>query len=249
MQQQRPTRKQKRIARQNGGVEENTSVRQTNISIDSGISPMTNNQKFAFKSWDDGYNLMLHGMAGTGKTFLALYFGLSEILKKDSQYKKVWIIRSTVSSRDQGFLPGSPKEKSKVYEAPYVPICAKLFGRGDAYDVLKGHNKIEFVSTSYLRGETFEDCIVIVDEMQNMIYQELDTIMTRIGENCRVIFAGDVKQDDLTNERKKEVSGLRDFMKVINRMKMFDFIEFQIEDIVRSKLVKEYIIEKDRLGF
>ena len=147
-----------------------------------------------------------------------------------------------------GFLPGNQKEKMAVYEAPYVSIATKLFGRGDAYAVLKQKNLIEFISSSFLRGETFDDCILIVDECQNMSDQELHTIMTRVGNNCKIIFCGDVKQDDLTSERKKEVSGLRTFMQIIKNMREFEFVEFVADDIVRSDLVKSYIIERDRLG-
>ena len=245
-QQQRLTKKQKRVQRQMGDDVENP--RQQQFTMKGDVQPMTDNQRVAFDFWDDGYNLMLHGIAGTGKTFLGLYFALKEVVKPNSQYKKVYIVRSTVSTRDQGFLPGSLKEKAKVFESPYVPICTKLFGRGDAYEILKGKGFVEFITTSYLRGETFDDCILLVDEVQNMGDGELHTVMTRVGENCRIIFCGDVKQDDLTSERKKELSGLRDFMKIIERMKEFEFVDFQVEDIVRSKLVKSYIIERDRLG-
>jgi len=153
-----------------------------------------------------------------------------------------------VPTRDIGFLPGSQKDKMKVYEAPYYDIASKLFKRGDAYEILKQRNNVEFISTSFLRGSTFDDCILVVDEVQNMSDQELHTVMTRVGENCRIIFCGDVKQDDLTSERKKEMSGLRSFMGVIKKMKEFDFVEFEASDIVRSKLVKSYIIERDRQG-
>ena len=135
-----------------------------------------------------------------------------------------------------------------VYEGPYNTICTKLFGRGDAYNVLKTRDNIEFISSSFLRGETFDNCILLVDECQNMGSQELHTIMTRVGENCKIIFCGDVKQDDLTSERKKEVSGLREFMPIIRSMDEFDFVEFVAADIVRSDLVKSYIIARDKLG-
>jgi phosphate starvation-inducible protein PhoH len=216
------------------------------LTLDT-IKPITENQRKAFTYWKENNHLFLHGVAGTGKTFMALYFALEELMAEKC-YKKVYIIRSTVSTRDQGFLPGSLKEKARVFESPYVPICTKLFGRGDAYDVLKGKGMIEFVTTSYLRGETFEDCILLVDEVQNMSSQELHTIMTRIGENCRVLFAGDIKQDDLTSERKKEYSGLGDFMKILRRMPEFKSVEFDIDDIVRSQLVKSYIITKEELN-
>lgn len=243
----RLTKRQRRVLKQQGILGDDNNL-SPGFSIDRTIRPMTDNQRIAFESWNDGYNLMLHGIAGTGKTFLGLYFAINEAMKQNNRYKRVFIVRSTVPTRDQGFMPGNQKQKEAVYEEPYYEIATKLFGRGDAYQILKQKQLVQFASTSYLRGCTFEDCIIVVDEVQNMSAGELHTVMTRVGENSRIIFCGDVKQDDLTSERKKEMSGLRDFMRVINRMKEFDFIEFQVEDIVRSKLVKSYIIERDKLG-
>jgi len=242
----RLTKRQKRVLRQQGVLDENNNLGKGFKIKD--IDPMTDTQEDAFDAWDDGFNLMLHGMAGTGKTFLALYFSLSEIFEQNSYYNKLFIIRSVVPSRDMGFLPGSQKEKMKVYEGPYYDICNKLFQRGDAYEILKQRNQVEFMSTSFLRGETFDDCILVVDEVQNMSDQELHTVMTRVGENCRIIFCGDVKQDDLTSERYNEQSGLANFMKIIDRMKEFKFVEFEANDIVRSALVKSYIIQRDKLN-
>ena len=244
----RLSKRERRKQRQDGIIDIEGNFNISNFNIRKDISPMTDTQQAAFNAWDEGYNLMLHGIAGTGKTFLALYFAIKEVWDRKTPYRKVYVIRSTVPSRDQGFLPGSQKQKEAVYELPYLPICRDIFGRGDAYQILKQKGMIEFRSTSYLRGATFDDCIIVVDEMQNMAGNELHTIMTRVGQNCKIIFAGDIKQDDLTSERYKESSGIRDFMMVINRMKEFDFIEFEVEDIVRSDLVKSYIIERDRLG-
>jgi predicted ribonuclease YlaK len=245
--QERLTKKKKRVLKQDGVLDTNNQISNA-FAISKNIAPMTDNQGIAFDAWDDGANLMLHGIAGTGKTFLALYFALKEVMTKGSYHKKVYIIRSTVPTRDMGFLPGSQKEKMRVYEGPYYDIAMKLFSRGDAYEILKHRNVVEFISTSFLRGSTFDDCILVVDEVQNMSDQELHTVMTRVGENCKIIFCGDVKQDDLTSERKKEMSGLRTFMKIIKNMREFDFVEFVADDIVRSKLVKSYIIERDRQG-
>lgn len=244
-QQKRLTKRQKRILRQQGVLDEDNHV---TFTVAKHIKPKTDNQAIAFESWDDGYNVFLHGIAGTGKTFLALYFALKEVFNSRSPYKKVFIIRSTVSTRNQGFLPGTQKQKEAAYEEPYPPICAEIFERNDAYAVLKQRDMVEFRSTSFLRGVTFDDCIIVVDEVQNMSFQECDTIMTRVGENARIIFAGDIKQDDLTSARYNEQSGIADFMRIINNMDEFDFIEFYADDIVRSALVKSYIIERDRLG-
>ena len=208
--------------------------------------PLTDNQRLAFNSFEDDKNLMLHGIAGTGKSFMALYLSLKQILNDpDCIFKKVVIVRSVVPTRDMGFLPGSDKEKTKVYEAPYYAICTELFGRGDSYEYMKKKNVIEFISTSFIRGITLNDCIVIVDEMQNATLHELDSVITRIGHNCKVIFCGDFRQSDFTREHEK--SGLTDFMRVVKNMKSFDLIEFEATDIVRSSLVKEYIILKDKM--
>jgi phosphate starvation-inducible protein PhoH len=145
-----------------------------------------------------------------------------------------------------GFLPGNNKEKAKVYEAPYYAICTELFGRGDAYEYLKNKNIIDFISTSFIRGITLNDSIVIVDEIANLTGHELDSVITRIGKNCKIIFCGDFRQSDFTKDQEK--NGLMDFMRVIKRMKSFEFVDFQKEDIVRSSMVKNYIIEKDKLN-
>lgn len=243
---ERLTKKQKRILRQERVIDKSGNIQSNNFKLKK-IQPLTQAQIDAFESFDEGYNLFLHGFAGTGKTFIALYLAL-DLIQKVNLYKKVYIVRSVVPSRDMGFLPGNAKEKTKIYETPYYDICNKLYGRGDAYDVLKTKNILEFISTSFIRGITLDDCIVIVDEMQNMNSMELHSIMTRIGENCKIVFSGDINQDDLTSERKKEYSGLRDFMRIIERMKEFDFIDFTQDDIVRSQIVKSYIIERHKLG-
>lgn len=244
----RMSKKSRRTLRQEGILDQEGNFNSGNFSIRKDISPMTDAQRDAFDSWDEGYNLMMHGIAGTGKTFLALYFALSTIHEKNNSHKKVWIVRSTVATRDQGFMPGTKAQKEAVYEEPYPPICNILYGRKDAYQLLKQKDMIEFRSTSFLRGVTFDDCIIVVDEMQNMSDGELHTIMTRVGQNCKIVFAGDVKQDDLTSKRFSEESGLASFMKIIESMNEFDFVEFMVEDIVRSDLVKSYIIARDKLG-
>lgn len=208
------------------------------------ISPLTGNQKLTFEAFDNGDHLMLHGIAGTGKTFLSLYLALNELLNHKQAQEKIYIVRSVVPTRDIGFLPGDQKEKSKVYEAPYQAICNELFGRGDAYEILKAKNIIEFMTTSFIRGTTLDNCYVIVDEFSNCNFQELDTIITRVGRNCRLIFCGDFRQSDLSREQER--NGLRRFMHIIRDMKGISYVEFDRDDIVRSRFVREYILARDR---
>lgn len=235
------------MPRRNRGHQEESKQQRHGFGL-SKISPLTSTQSEVFDAFKDNQNLMLHGVAGTGKTFLSLYLALNDILQGVDQKKKVIIVRSVVPTRDMGFLPGNQKEKARAYESPYYSICNELFGRGDAYETLKSKGIIDFITTSFVRGITLDNCIVVVDEAQNMASMELHSVMTRIGQNCKVIFCGDTRQDDLTSERKKEESGLSQFMRILKRMNSFDFIEFGEEDIVRSDLVKEYIITRNRLG-
>lgn len=239
----RLTRREKRLLRQQGKTKENYQEK-LNFNLKH-FDPLTENQKITFNSFHNK-NLMLHGIAGTGKSFMAMYLSLKEILNNpDSQYKRIVIVRTVVPTRDMGFLPGNSKEKTKVYEAPYYAICNELFGRGDAYDYLKNKGLVEFISTSFIRGITLNNSIVIVDEMQNATLHELDSVITRIGYNCKIVFCGDFRQSDFTREHEK--SGLTDFMRVVKSMRSFDLIEFNANDIVRSALVKEYIILKDKM--
>jgi len=202
------------------------------------IEPLTKNQLAVFES---DKNLVLHGCAGTGKTFISSYLAFDDIAK--NYYKRLVIIRSAVSTRDIGFLPGNEKEKSSVYEQPYKDICVELFQRGDAYDILKTKGTIDFMTTSFIRGVTLRDAIILVDECQNMSFHELDSIITRVGQGCRIIFCGDFKQSDLNK------NGLQDFLRILKEMNEFDLIEFEVHDIVRSGFVKKYITAKTSLGF
>lgn len=207
------------------------------------IKPITIAQKDVFDSYNEGYNLFLHGMAGTGKSFLSMYLGLRELIKSPLTYEKIIIVRSAVSSRDVGFLPGNVKEKMMAYEEPYAEISKELFERGDAYDILKAKGKIVFTSSSFLRGITFRNAIVIVDEVQNQAANEIMTVMTRIGQNCKVILCGDNEQDDLVI-KKNDTSWFGPLKEIVFNMNCFDMIKFEIEDIVRSAFVKEFLIAK-----
>ena len=245
LQNKKMTRKEKRLLKQN--KQNTTTQEKLNFQLKK-IEPLTKHQRESFEAYDEGKNLMLHGIAGTGKSFISMYLALNQILTEaDGPYKKVIIVRSVVPTRDMGFLPGNNKEKARVYEAPYYAICTELFHRGDAYDYLKNKNVVEFISTSFIRGITLNNCIIIVDEMQNMSGHELDSVITRIGKNCKVIFCGDFRQSDFTKDHEK--NGLVQFMKIIENIKSFAFIDFDEKDIVRSSLVREYIILKDKMGF
>jgi len=201
------------------------------------IEPLTKNQLKAFESQQ---HMVLHGVAGTGKTFIACYFAFDDMTK--GEYEKLVLIRSAVPTRDIGFLPGTEKEKASVYEEPYKDICIELFQRGDAYQILKTKGLVHFMTTSFIRGVTLRNATVIIDECQNMSFHELDSIITRVGEGCRIIFCGDFRQAHL------QKNGLRDFIRILKATEQFDIFDFEIDDIVRSKFVKDYIIAKEQLG-
>jgi phosphate starvation-inducible protein PhoH and related proteins len=210
------------------------------------IVPMTDTQSDVFDAYFENFNLFLYGCAGTGKTYISMYLALKEVLNPNSPYRNVYIIRSSVPSRDMGFMPGKLQEKMAVYEAPYIHMLNDMFGRGDAYQVSTQKGVFEMISTSFLRGLTFENCIVIADEIQNCSFQELDTLITRIGNNTRLILCGDIEQCDLVKS-KYDTTGLPHFHRIIDGMPSFEFIEFQPEDIVRSGFVKEYILQKRKI--
>lgn len=209
------------------------------------IQPITDTQTEMFDDYRTGYNIAAVGTAGTGKTMCALYLGLSDVLSSDD-YDQVVIVRSAVQTREQGFMPGSQAQKEAVYSVPYADIVNDLFGRGDAWEILKQKHQVKFMTSSFVRGLTFDNSVIIVDECQSMTYHELDSIITRVGETSKIIFCGDTAQDDLQGSRNRnDISGLAEFTKVLGRIDSFSVIKFGIEDIVRSGLVKEYIIAKE----
>lgn len=207
------------------------------------IQFLTEHQQQTFHAWREGQHLVLSGDAGTGKTFISFYLALRQVLKKDSEHSQVIVIRSIVPSREVGYLPGSLKEKIGVYEDPYRYICNQLLNRGDGYEILKNKLQLSFQTTSYLRGVTFENCIVIIDEIQNLSYGELATVTTRIGQNCRLIFCGDTKQTDLW--RPEERNGVHHFLSILQRIDSVTKVDFDINDVVRSGFVKEFLFAQD----
>ena len=216
------------------------------------VGPITENQEIFFKEWDKGKNLFSFGAAGTGKTFIALYLALQDVMNEETPYDKVYIVRSLVSTREIGFLPGTHEDKSELYQVPYKNMVRNMFQMPDQmsfellYDNLKHQETISFWSTSFLRGTTLDDAIVIVDESQNLNFHELDSIITRVGQDSKIVFCGDINQSDL--QRTNERNGILDFQRILEGMDEFSSIEFGIGDIVRSGLVKSYLISKMTLG-
>ena len=212
------------------------------------IEPLTDNQKKLFESYKNGKNLVAYGAAGTGKTFITLFNALQEVLDPSTPYDKIYIVRSLVATREIGFLPGDHEDKSSLYQIPYKNMVKYMFEMpSDAdfqmlYGNLKGQDTIDFWSTSFIRGTTLDRAVIIVDEFQNLNYHELDSIMTRVGADSKIMFCGDASQTDLTKDYEK--NGIVDFMSILRLMSSVDIIEFGVEDIVRSGLVKEYILAK-----
>lgn len=210
------------------------------------IEPITDNQKKAFESWDKGYNLILTGSAGTGKTFIALYNAFREMLDKPELYRRIMIMRSMVPTRDAGHLPGTKEEKEDPYKVPYKSICDEIFGYKGAYGKLTTANKLTFETTSYIRGATFDQTIIVVDEMQNLNFHELDSVITRVGNDCKIIFCGDYLQSDFKYNDDKD--GIIKFISIVEQMRFFRVVNFGWEDIVRSDLVRDYIMTKEMMN-
>ena len=216
------------------------------------IEPLTPNQQLLFNSYDTGKNIVAYGCAGTGKTFITLYNAIKDVLDEKTPYEKVYVVRSLVATREIGFLPGDHEDKSTLYQLPYKAMVKYMFEMPTEADFemlygnLKAQDTIDFWSTSFIRGTTFDKTIVIVDEFQNLNYHELDSIMTRVGENTKIMFCGDATQTDLIKTNEK--NGIIDFMRTLRIMSSIDIIEFGVEDIVRSGLVKEYLLAKLETG-
>ena len=209
------------------------------------VQPVTDNQRKAIEAYDSGDSLVLAGSAGTGKTFIALSLALEDVLDKEVPYDKVVIVRSIVPTRDIGYLPGDEEEKKDAYTSPYRSICAELFQNADAWTKLKTAGTVQFMSTSFIRGLTISNAIIVLDEMQNLTFHELDSIITRVGDNCKFIMCGDYYQSDFTKETDK--TGILKFLSIIEQLRNFTVVEFGWEDIVRSDFVRDYIMTKEML--
>tara|TARA_B100000900_G_scaffold350835_1_gene317583 strand:+ start:2066 stop:2746 length:681 start_codon:yes stop_codon:yes gene_type:complete len=211
------------------------------------IEPITKNQVKAFESWADGENLVLAGSAGTGKTFVAMYLALQTSLEPSTPYHKVVVVRSIVPTRDMGYLPGTKEEKVEPFETPYKTISLELFNYDSAvYNKLINNHQMEFITTSFVRGTQLNNAIVIIDEMQNLNFHELDSVITRIGQDCRVIFSGDYYQSDFRDGYERD--GIQRFLRIVERLKNFSVITFGWDDIVRSDFLRDYIMTKEMLG-
>lgn len=210
------------------------------------IDPMTAHQRDVFDAWRSGDNVAMVGTAGTGKTFLAMYLALEEVMDKSSPFDTVRIIRSVVPTREVGFLPGTLDEKLQAFTGPYRAAAAQLFEDERAYDKLIACDYVTFESTSYIRGISFENSIVIVDEMQNLNFHELDSVITRTGHCSKILFCGDYYQSDFRNESEKK--GINTFLDILEQLKHFTVVNFSWEDIVRSGLVRDYIMTKEWMG-
>ena len=216
------------------------------------IEPVTDNQKVVFESYKKGQNQFLYGCAGTGKTFVTLYLAMQEVLRNDTPYDRVVMVRSLIPTREIGFLPGDEEDKAALYQVPYSNMVQFMFKQPNEqafsmlYDRLKTQGSFYFLSTSFLRGLTFDNSIIIVDECKNLNFHELDTIVTRVGQDSKIMFCGDFMQTDLSkvNER----NGLHDFLRILEEMEEFNCLEFNIGDIVRSGFVRNYLIQKTKLG-
>ena len=217
------------------------------------IKPITDNEKVIFDTWKKDKNQFLFGCAGTGKTFVSLYLAMQDVLDLKKPYDKVILVRSLIPTREIGFLPGDEEDKSALYQVPYQNMVRFMFEMpneqsfNNLYDKLKAQGSLYFLSTSFLRGLTFDNAIIIVDECQNLNFHELDTIITRVGQDSKILFCGDFGQSDL--QKTNEKNGLHDFLKILESMEEFNCTEFNIGDIVRSGFVRSYLINKVKMGF
>jgi predicted ribonuclease YlaK len=236
------------VSRGKQGSQERSEPKLRAVRIDDlgTFDALTDNQQVTFDEYAKDKSLLLHGVAGTGKTFLGMLLGLEDVLDPSIVYSQLCIVRSVVPTRDIGYLKGTDEEKIAIYELPYRSICKELFSSETAYDALKQQGNVQFISTSFIRGLTYDNAIILVDEMQNLNFHELDSIITRPGKNSKVILCGDYTQTDLAKSSDKD--GIKTFMRILNRMNEFSTVEFGVDDIVRSDFVKSYIIAKLELG-
>lgn len=209
------------------------------------VNPKTVNQKKVFDMWSDDYSMILAGSAGSGKSFIALYLSLRDVLDKVEGYEKIIIVRSAVQAREQGFVPGTQEEKNAIYELPYTQLFNDLFKKSNQYKFLKEAGVVEFHTTGNIRGVTWDNSIVIFDEFQNANYEELSTVATRVGRHSKLIYCGDIAQNDL-HRKKSDHSGFNKFVQIAQTIPSFRSVYFGHDDIVRSGFVREFIIAEEQ---
>ena len=210
------------------------------------FEPQTTNQRIAYDAWDDDDNLVLTGSAGTGKTFVAMYLAIEAVLTKETPYDRVVIVRSVVPTRDMGFLPGTIEEKKEVFETPYKAICNELFGDVNIYDRMIANNQLQFTTTSFIRGLTIDNAVVIVDEMQNLNFHELDSVITQWGQIAESFLVGTISSRIFKDPAERD--GIQRFLRIIDQLKNFSVVSFNWHDIVRSDFLRDYIMTKEMLG-
>lgn len=211
------------------------------------VQPLTQNQKNMFIQYYQGDHITAYGSAGTGKTFLACYLALNDVVDVNKDQTRIIIVRSAVQAREIGFMPGTEEEKTQYFEKPYNDIFGELVGRASTYKDMKAAGLVEFVTTTFIRGVTWDDAIIIADEIQNFNADEINTLMTRVGKNSRVVLCGDTKQDDL-KKKSNDSSGMGHLLKVIPHMDSFSMVKFEHADIVRSAFVRDWIIASETYG-
>jgi len=176
------------------------------------------------------------GAPGTGKTFLAIACGLEMLL--NGQVSKMIITRPTISSGPEiGFLPGTEEEKMAPFLVPIYEAIYKLLPKSLADDLF-AYEKIEIAAISFIRGRNFENCVVIVDEAENLDRKSFYLLLTRVCEGSKMIFVGDSSQIDL---KVIQDSGLKDAVQKFCKTQDFSVTQFGIEDCRRSHVVKEVI--------
>lgn len=213
------------------------------------IVPLTDRQDDAFRSWYQraDSHLALLGSAGVGKTLLACYLGINEVLNPKTPQKQLIIVRAANATKEIGFLPGTKEEKEEIFQLPYFDVFRFLFNRAATYRDMCDAGVIKFTTTSHIRGLTFENAIVIFDEIQSASRHDIDSLATRLGDDSRLIMIGDGYQNDLHSKRGTEVSGFDYAVGMMHKIDDFDVIQFTHDDIVRSGFVKKWIIESERI--
>jgi phosphate starvation-inducible PhoH-like protein len=174
------------------------------------------------------------GSAGTGKTYIAASYAAGELFHR--RVNKIILTRPNIETgRGLGFLPGELDEKYAPYLEPFDNVFQRSLGKG-FYEYALKNKDIEPRPIGFMRGATFDNAIVLVDEAQNLTKTELKMLLSRVGKNCKVILSGDPDQRDISN------SGLEDAIKRLEQIEGVEVVRFLEQDIVRSRMCKQIII-------